>query len=127
MAEGILKLHAGNQYFCDSCGIYKQATDTFILQIMDEIGVDMRAHNPKSFEDLQDFSFDMIVALSENAYAKAQRFSRINSCEVKIWRVPDPSLQEGDREHMLEGYRNLRDILMEKIKTNFCDEGIKLP
>ena len=61
MAEGILKRLHGQRIFVDSAGLRAEAMDPFAVAVMDEIGIDLARHRPKSFEDLEDSSFDLII------------------------------------------------------------------
>ena len=87
---------------------------------MDEIGIDMSQHNSKSFDDLEDSYFDLVVPMSPGAQHKAVEMSRAMACEVEYWNTFDPSIIESeDRDTMLEAYRTVRDQLMERIKARF--------
>jgi protein-tyrosine-phosphatase len=38
---------------------------------------------------------------------------------VEYWPTPDPSVIEGSREQRLDAYRDVRDMLMQRIKARF--------
>ncbi|MFC3228925.1 arsenate reductase ArsC [Marinibaculum pumilum] len=116
MAEGIAKYLVGHQIFIDSVGVRKGELDPFAVAVMDEIGVDISGHRAKSFDDLTDSSFDLILSLSPEAQHRAVDMTRMFACEVEYWNTFDPSLVEGSREHRLMAYRQVRDGLMERIK-----------
>jgi len=44
------------------------------------------------------------------------------ACDVEYWQTFDPSLTQGSREMVLDGYRTVRDALMKRIKARF-DQG----
>ena len=84
---------------------------------MDEIGIDMSQHKPKSFDDLEDSFFDLVITLSPEAQHKAVEMTRVMACEVVFWNTFDPSIIESeDRETMLNAFRTVRDQLMERLK-----------
>ncbi len=119
MAEGIFRrLHAA-RIFVDSVGVKTDESDPFAVAVMDEIGIDMSRHRPKTFDDLEDGSFDVIVSLSPEAQHKAVELTRTNHCEVEFWPTFDPTLVEGSRETRLEAYRQVRDELMRRILERF--------
>jgi len=89
------------------------------VAVMDEIGIDISKHRPKTFEDLEDDSFDVIISLSPEAQHKAVELTRTNSCEVEFWPTFDPTLVEGSREARLDAYRQVRDELMRHILQRF--------
>jgi protein-tyrosine-phosphatase len=87
--------------------------------VMDEIGIDMSKHRAKTFDDLEDTSFDLIVSLSPEAQHSAVEMTRTMACDVEFWPTMDPSVIEGSREERLEAYRDVRDKLMERIRDRF--------
>ena len=119
MAEGILKHLLGHRIFVDSVGVRPGELDPFAVQVMDEIGVDIADHLPKSFDDLEDDSFDEVISLSPEAQHRAVDMTRVMACDVVFWNTFDPSLIEGNRESRLDAYRSVRDQLMKRIKEHF--------
>ena len=119
MAEAILKYLHGRHIYVDSVGVRKGELDGFAVAVMDEIGIDINHHHPKTFEDLEDASFDLVVSLSPEAQHKAVEMTRVVACEVEFWNTFDPSVIEGSREVRLEAYRQVRDELMRHIKKRF--------
>lgn len=123
MAEGILKRLAGTRIFVDSCGASPGALDPFIVQAMDEIGIDIGRHRPKSFEDLEDGYYDLIISLSPEAQHKAVEMTRVMACDVEYWPTLDPTIIEGSREMRLDAYRQVRDGLFGRIRKRFDLNG----
>ncbi len=119
MAEAILKHLHGRHIYVDSVGVRKGELDGFAVAVMDEMGIDLSHHRPKSFEDLEDTSFDLVTSLSPEAQHKAVEMTRVMACEVEFWNTFDPSFVEGSREVRLEAYRQVRDELMRRIKERF--------
>ena len=119
MAAGIMRRFHGAQVFVDSVGVREGELDALMLEVMAEIGVDMRQHQPKTFRSLTDQSFDVIVALSPMAHAAAEQITRYMHCELRQWSVQDPSLVEGSRATRLAAYRATRDQLQQKILDLF--------
>lgn len=120
MAEGILKYLHGHRIYVDSAGVREGHIDGFAIAVMDEIGIDLSRHNSKSFDQLEDSSFDLIISLSPEAQHKAVDMTQWMACDVEFWNTFDPSIvQSEDRETILEAYRQVRDQLMERIKMRF--------
>ena len=120
MAEGILKHLVGRQIFVDSAGVRPGELDLFAVEAMDEIGVDIARHRPKSFQDLEDESYDLIISLSPEAQHRAIELTRAMACEVCFWNTFDPSIVEGSREMRMDAYRMVRDQLLKRIKGEFA-------
>ena len=119
MAEAIMKYLHGREVYVQSAG----EPDPFMVQVMDEIGIDMTRHRPKTFDEIEDSYFDVVVSLSPEAQHRAVELTRTSSCELEFWHMPDPSLVEGSREVRLDAYRALRDTLMRRISARFPVTG----
>ena len=113
----------GRRVFVDSVGVRTGPLDDFAVAVMDEIGIDITRHKPKSFEDLEDDSFDLIISLSPEAQHKAVDMTRALAAEVEFWNTFDPSVVEGSRETRLEAYRQVRDQLMRRLLQRFPPSG----
>ena len=119
MAAAILRHLQGSHIFVDSVGVRPAEVDGFAVTAMDEIGIDLSRHKSKSFEELEDTSFDMVISLSPEAHHSALELTRTMDCEVEFWPTMDPSLVEGNREDRLEAYRQARDLLKARILKRF--------
>ena len=120
MAESIMKFLHGHRVYIDSAGVRSKDIDGFAIAVMDEIGIDLSRHHAKTFDDLEDDFFDVVITLSPEAQHRAVELTRIMACEVEFWNTIDPSLVESeDRETVLDAYRQVRDQLMMKIKQRF--------
>jgi len=124
MAEGIMKRFHGTRVFVDSAGILEGARDPFMIEVMREIGVDMSRHKPKRLRDLDTDSFQLVIALSPQAREAAAELTRYTHCELRSWDIPDPTLIEGSRAVRLAAYRQVRDLLQQKILDLFPQEDI---
>jgi len=124
MAEAILKHLHGKRIFVDSVGARRGEIDGFAVAVMEEIGIDLARHRSKSFAQLEDSSFDLIISLSPEAQHKAMEMTRTMACEVEFWNTFDPSMVEGSREARLDAYRRVRDELYRRIKDRFPTEGV---
>ncbi len=119
MAEAILKYLHGHHVYVDSVGVRLGELDGFAVSVMDEIGIELSRHRPKTFDDLEDSSYDLVISLSPEAQHKSVEMTRVMACEVEFWNTFDPSVIEGNRETRLNAYRQVRDQLMERIKARF--------
>ena len=120
MAEGILKALYPKQVFVDSAGVRKEKVDPLAVEVMDEIGLDIGKHRSKTFDDLEDSSFDLIISLSPEAQHTAVDMTRTMACDVEFWNTFDPTIVEGTREQRLAAYREVRDFLNRKIRERFA-------
>jgi protein-tyrosine-phosphatase len=123
MAEGILKHFHGQRIYVDSAGVREAEVDPFAVVVMDEIGIDLSCHRSKTFGDLDDTSFDLVISLSPEAQHSAVELTRTMACDVEFWPVFDPTAVEGSREEMLAAYRLVRDDLNARILRRFPMAG----
>ena len=119
MAEAIAKHLFGHVVYVDSVGVRAGELDGFAVAVMDEIGIDLSAHKPKTFGDLEDAFFDLVVSLSPEAQHRAVEMTRTMACELEFWNTFDPSIAEGSRETVLDAYRGVRDGLMDRVAGRF--------
>jgi len=118
IAEGLLKHLLGNAIYIDSVGVRFGVIDGFAIEVMDEIGIDVSKHKVKTFDHLEDRSFDIIISLSLEAQHKALEMSQGMACDAVFWDTFDPTTIEGNREIRLDAYRQVRDQLLVKIKKS---------
>ena len=119
MAEAMLKHLHGRRIYVDSAGVRQGPLDEFAVAVMDELGIDITRHKAKSFDDLEDGSFDLIISLSPEAQHRAVDMTRTMAADVEFWNTFDPSVVEGSRETRLDAYRQVRDQLMRRILQRF--------
>lgn len=119
MAEGLLKALHPRRIYTDSAGVRDGDVDGFAIAVMAEIGIDISRHSSKTFDQLQDTSFDLIVTLSPEAQHSAVELTRTMACDVELWHTFDPSIIEGSREDRLDAYRKVRDELRARILARF--------
>jgi protein-tyrosine-phosphatase len=121
MAAAILRHLAGRRVYVESAGVRAGELDPFVVAVMNEIGIDVSKHKPRTLRDLNDTSFDLIVSLSPEAHHQALELTRTMAVEVEYWPTFDASLmiQQGNREQVLDSYRQVRDLLFTKMKRRF--------
>ena len=122
MAAALLKQMLGTSLYVVSAGVRKGELDPFAAAAMEEIGVDISAHRPLTFEELDDLeglNFDLIVTLSPEAHHKALELTRRLAADVEYWPTADPTAIEGSREQRLNAYRDVRDQLLRRIRERF--------
>jgi protein-tyrosine-phosphatase len=130
MAEGLLKRLVGDRIYVDSCGLrhppydpeVETGIDPFVETVMSEVGCDLSRHRVKTFDELQDGSFDLVISLTPESEARVRSFARGRSIEVESWPIGDPTTAEGSREARLAAYRDTREVLAQRIAERFGRE-----
>jgi len=122
MAAALLKQMLGTWLYVGSAGVRKGERDALAAAAMEEIGIDISAHRPLTFEevdDLEGLNFDLIVTLSPEAHHKALELTRTFAVDVEYWPTADPTAIEGSREQRLNAYREVRDQLLARVRERF--------
>jgi protein-tyrosine-phosphatase len=123
MAAALLKHLFPTAIYVASAGVRTGALDPFAVAAMAEVGIDISAHRPMSFEELDDLeglNFDLIVTLSPEAHHKAMALTHRLAADVEYWPTADPADVEGNRAQRLEAYRAARDHLLARVKARFA-------
>jgi protein-tyrosine-phosphatase len=123
MAEAMLKHLQGHRVFVDSVGVRAGELDPFGIEVMAEMGLDISGHRAKSFDDLEGTSFDLIISLTPEAHHRAVELTRSAAVDIEYWPTLDPSVLEGNRDALLAGYREIRDMLWQRIRERFSGDS----
>ncbi|THD80648.1 MAG: low molecular weight phosphatase family protein [Phenylobacterium sp.] len=132
MAEALLKRLVGDRVYVDSCGLKHPVArsadddepseiDPFVEAVMAELGCDLSGHRAKTFDELEDSSFDLVVSLTPESQHRAVEMARGRAADIEYWPIFDPTLAEGSREARLEVYRSVRDALAARIAERFSE------
>lgn len=119
MAEALLKSLRGTDMYVDSCGVRQGQLDPFAVEVLAEIGVNLARHQPKTFDQMEDGFFDLIISLSPEAHHRATEMTRTMACDIEYWPILDATIVEGTREMRLAAYRQVRDELRRRIEARF--------
>ena len=120
MAAGLTCKLYGEAMQVKSCGLEpSEDLDPMAGVVMGEVGVDLFAHQPVSFDTVRLGDFSVIVALSPEAWKQVQGAGADGGPEVEYWPVTDPTAGEGSREMRLEAYRQTRRELEARITGRF--------
>ena len=111
MAEAMIKVTYPGKIFADSCGVTPGNPDGFAIAVMQEIGIDMNTHKPKSFSDLDSEFYDVIISFSPEAHEVALTLTQSMDCETLYWPVDNLANLTGSRDERLRAYRHVRDII----------------
>lgn len=126
MAESLLHQMFPHALYVKSAGVKKGELDPFAVAVMAELGQDISAHKPTTFEELDDWeglNFDLIITLSPEAHHKALELTRTLAADVEYWPTQDPTTTDGSREQKLAAYREVCDTLSMRIRKRFAKVG----
>lgn len=121
MAAAILQHLVGGRIRATSAGVKAGLPDPFAVAVMDEIGIDISEHEPSSLKELESDPFDLIITLSPEAHHHGIELTRTMPTAVEYWPIPDATvaLDSEDREEILRAYREVRDMIFQRVKQRF--------
>ena len=118
-----MKLAYGNRVYVDSVGLKQEEgeseVDPFAAAVIDELGGDLTDFHPKTFDQLEDESFDVVISLTPEAQHRAVEMARDRAVDIEYWPIFDPTLAEGSRDQRLDAYRQVRNELSRRIAERF--------
>jgi protein-tyrosine-phosphatase len=119
MAENLTRAIYGKEFYARSAGVSAGDPDPFAAAVMAERGIEMAGHNPVTLDELGETYFDLVVTLSPEAHHRALELLRSQAVDVEYWPTMDPSTVAGNREQVMDAYRQTRDRLEERIRRRF--------
>ena len=117
MAEAMIKVTYPGKIFADSCGVTPGHPDGFAIAVMEEIGINMKTHQPKSFDDLDSAFYDVIISFSPEAHEAAVVLTKSMDCKTLYWPVDNLANLSGTRDERLRAYRHVRDIIQVNLEN----------
>lgn len=119
MAAGLMRRLYGDGVDAQSCGLQpSNEIDPLVVAVMQEVGVELGGHMPKAIADVSPSRFEVIVALSDEAWPSVAAVAAGDS-EVAHWPTEDPTTAEGSRDMRLDAYRHTRQTLEARIVARF--------
>ena len=127
MAEGILKKIIGKKIFVQSVGIFDTLEiDGFTVKVCDEINVKLSKHRVRALNEMEKNggftgSFDLVIPLTKESSDEVSKYSTYSSVMIENWLVEEPIRDENNINKTLNSYRDIRDIIIDKINNRFQD------
>ena len=117
MAEAFLNKIYGDRYTAFSAGSDPAQIDPIGWEVMNEVGIDVNGNKPKGLNVFQDYHFDYVVTVCDQANESCPYFPGGN---IRIHKsFPDPSKFQGWHEDVIKEYRHIRDEIKNWIEKEF--------
>ncbi len=114
MAEGLLRHLAGDRFQACSAGTEPKGVAYLTVEVMEEIGIDIRGQRSQSAEEFAGERFDYVITVCDSARERCPAFpgggKRIH------WSVEDPAEAEAREEPSRQAFRAARDDLRTHIE-----------
>ena len=117
MAEGLLRAKYGTRFDVFSAGTRRSRVSARAIQVMNEIGIDISHLRSKTLDEISGMTFDLAITLCDRAH---QVCPVVTCAKETIYHgFPDPHLTPGSEEEILNGYRNVRNMIAAWIDMTF--------
>ena len=107
LAEGLVNSLHKEKYKAFSAGTEPASVNSFAIEVMAEIGVDISGHRSKSLEEFIDQDFDWVITVCDNANEDCPFFPGGKNRIHKGFK--DPASVTGDDMAKLTAFREARD------------------
>jgi protein-tyrosine-phosphatase len=113
IAEALLNRIDPEHFEAKSAGIAYGRLHPLVVEVMNEIGIDLKAKAPRRLQELGDGRFDYIISLDQNA---ARSCPSREHTELIHWKVDDPVAMTSDPEKQLRAFRMVRDQIAQRLR-----------
>jgi arsenate reductase len=117
MAEGYLRLFAGNLATIRSAGIEVHGVNPRAIAIMKEDGIDISGHSSNHVDEYSSINFDYVITVCDHAKEQCPiipgKATRLHH------NFPDPAKATGNEEDILHAFRSTRTLIKE-----YCDHFV---
>ena len=120
MAEGLLSSIYGSRFEAYSAGIQPTSINSYAVEVMKEIGIDLSKQYSKSIEDFKGTDFDIVVTVCDNARETCPFFP---GKKIIHKGFEDPALFDGSIEKILDYFRKIRDEIKIWIIDTFGEKN----
>ena len=121
IAEACLAAMGGDQFTAKSAGLHpSEAVNPLVVEVMQELGIDMSGHKPKSAFDLfksGELFTHVITVCDKETDENCPIYPGIQKREN--WPFPDPEKLTGSHEEKLAQLRKIRDAIKKRIVEYF--------
>jgi len=113
MAEGLVNHDLAGEAQAFSSGVRPGRVNPRAIQVMAELGIDIRPQRSKSVAELAGEPFDLVITLCDEARQECPLFP--GESEVRHVGFPDPARAAGSETEIMAVFRQVRDELRAKI------------
>jgi arsenate reductase len=111
MAEGILRDMAGDRYELFSAGTHPKGLHPKTIEVMDELGINVRGHRSKDLDQFIGLPFDFVITVCDRARQNCPILPGSTSIH---WGFDDPA--EAAPERQTETFRRVREEIKQRIR-----------
>jgi len=121
MAEGFLRALGGDRVDVESAGTEATRVHPLAIRVMDEVGIDLRAHTSKTLDRFLDERWDYVITVCDSANERCPLFP--GAATRLHWSFDDPSAVTGAEAERLAGFRRVRDEIRARLREWLTPPG----
>jgi arsenate reductase len=127
MAEAFLRKYAGEYFEAHSAGLEPKEVNPFTIRVMQEKGIDISGQTSKGINTyLGKVLFQYLITVCDDADKNCPTvWPGVNT--RMHWSFEDPAAFQGTDEQKLEKFRQIRDLIDEKIRYWLAEQGVAIP
>lgn len=123
MAEALLRHHAGEHFEVYSAGLEPKGINPYTSRVMSEIGLDVSGGRSKDvMEFLGRVHMGYVITVCSNAEERCPIFPF--GTQRLHWPFEDPAPFEGSDEAKLAKFREVRDLIDQRLREWLLTQGI---
>ena len=125
MAEALLRKHAGDKFEAYSAGLEPKVINPLTLQVMKEIGLNLEDHYSKHVREyMGKIHFGYLITVCSDADQKCPATFPDISHRLH-WSFEDPAAFVGTDQEKLQKFREVRDLIEDRIKKWLAESSSK--
>jgi arsenate reductase len=121
MAEGLLRLLAGDRFEAMSAGTEATRVRPLAIRAIEEIGVDISGQESKTLDRYVEEPFEYVITVCDDANEACPFFP--GAANRLRWSFEDPAKAEGSEEERLEVFRSVRDRIKDRVQAELVNGG----
>jgi arsenate reductase len=124
MAEVFLRKYAGNHFEAHSAGLKPTGINPFTIKVLQEVGIDISNQSSKGVDTyLGKVLFQYLITVCDDADKNCPTvWPGVN--QRMHWSFEDPAAFEGTDDEKLAKFREIRDLIEERIKTWLKEQDV---
>jgi arsenate reductase (thioredoxin) len=120
MAEGFLRKYGERQFEAHSAGLEPKGVNPLTIKVMNEVGVDISNHTSKGIDDYFGKPLPYLITVCDDADQNCPTGWTGVGTRMH-WSFEDPARFEGTEDERLAKFREVRDLIEQKIKAWVAD------
>jgi arsenate reductase len=124
MAEVFLRKYAGNHFEAHSAGLKPTGINPFTIKVLQEVGIEISNQSSKGVDTyLGKVLFQYLITVCDDADKNCPTvWPGVN--QRMHWSFEDPAAFEGTDDEKLAKFREIRDLIEERIKTWLKEQDV---